>query len=55
VLEALAVNGWRIPVLPLALNDAAAATVGSQEYLREHNGLATDSVISRIADFTASV
>jgi transketolase len=55
VLEALAVNSWRIPVLPLALNDAAAATVGSQEYLREHNGLATDSVITRIADFTASV
>ncbi len=55
VLEALAVNGWRIPVLPLALNDAAAATVGSQEYLREHNGLATDSVIARIADFTSSV
>lgn len=55
VLEALAINGWRIPVLPLALNDAAAATVGSQEYLREHNGLATDSVIARIADFTASV
>lgn len=55
VLEALAVNGWRIPVLPLALNDAAAATVGSQEYLREHNGLATASVIARIADFTASV
>ncbi len=55
VLEALAVNGWRIPVLPLALNDAAAATVGGQEYLREHNGLATDSVIARIADFTASV
>ncbi len=55
VLEALAVNGWRIPVLPLALNDAAASTVGSQEYLRAHNGLATDSVIARIADFTASV
>lgn len=55
VLEALAVNGWRIPVLPLALNDAAAATVGGQEYLREHNGLATDSVIARIADFTGSV
>ena len=55
VLEALAVNGWRIPVLPLALNDAAASTVGSQEYLREQNGLATHSVISRIADFTASV
>lgn len=55
VLEALAVNGWRIPLLPLALNDAAAATVGSQEYLREHNGLATDSVIARIADFAASL
>mgnify|MGYP000261134736 CR=1 FL=1 len=25
------------------------------EYLREHNGLATASVIARIADFTASV
>ncbi len=55
VLEALAVHGWRIPVLPLALDDAAASTVGSQEYLREQNGLATHSVISRIADFTASV
>lgn len=55
VLEALAVNGYRTAVLPLALNDAAPHVVGSQEYLREHNGLATDSVVARVTEFGKSV
>ncbi len=51
VLEAFAVRGWRIPILPLALNDAATSIIGGQEWLRERDGLSTEYVRSRVSEF----
>lgn len=55
VLEAFAVRGWRTPILPLGLEDAATHIIGSQEWLRERAGLATSYVQRRVADFTRDV
>ena len=54
VLEAFAVRGWRTPILPLGLDDAATHIIGGQEWLRERAGLATPHVRSRIASFARS-
>jgi transketolase len=51
VLEAFAVRGWRTPILPLGLADAATHIIGSQEWLRERAGLATPYVQERVAEF----
>ena len=51
VLEGLALNGWRTPIMPLGLDDAATHIVGDQEWLRERAGLSTDHVRSTIATF----
>lgn len=52
VLEGLALNGWRTPILPLGLDDAATHIIGGQEWIRERAGLSTEHVRSSIADFT---
>lgn len=52
VLEGFAVEGWRTPILPLGLEDAATHIIGGQEWLRERAGLSTDSVRDRVARFT---
>lgn len=52
VLEGFALNGWRTPIMPLGLDDAATHIVGDQEWLRERAGLPTDHVRSTIATFT---
>ena len=54
VLEAFAVRGWRIPILPLALDDAATSIIGGQEWLRERDGLSTEYVRSRVSAFAGS-
>ena len=51
VLEGFALNGWRTPIMPLGLDDAATHIVGDQEWLRERAGLSTDHVRSTIATF----
>jgi len=51
VLEAFAVRGWRTPILPLGLADAATHIIGGQEWLRERAGLATPYVQERVAEF----
>jgi transketolase len=51
VLEAFAVRGWRTPILPLGLDDAATHIIGGQEWLRERAGLATPYVKKRVAAF----
>jgi transketolase len=52
VLEGFAVRGWRTPILPLGLEDAATHIVGEQEWIRERAGLATNHVRNAIAGFT---
>ncbi len=52
VLEAFAVRGWRTPILPLGLDDAATHIIGGQEWIRERAGLSTEHVHRRIRDFT---
>lgn len=52
VLEGFALNGWRTPILPLGLDDAATHIIGGQEWIRERAGLSTEHVRSSIADFT---
>lgn len=54
VLEAFAVRGWRTPILPLGLDDAATHIIGGQEWLRERAGLATPYVQQRVADFAGA-
>lgn len=54
VLEGFALNGWRTPILPLGLADAATHIVGEQEWLRERAGLSTDHVTSSLARFARS-
>lgn len=51
VLEGFAVNGWRTPILPLGLADAATHINGSQEWIRERAGLATPYVREQVATF----
>lgn len=51
VLEAFATRGWRTPILPLGLDDAATHIIGGQEWLRERAGLATPYVQKRVAAF----
>ncbi|MCX6432470.1 MAG: transketolase [Actinobacteria bacterium] len=51
VLEGFAVRGWRTPILPLGLEDAATHIMGSQEWIRERAGLATPYVQQRVATF----
>lgn len=51
VLEAFATHGWRTPILPLGLDDAATHIIGGQEWLRERAGLATPYVQKRVAAF----
>ena len=51
VLEGFAVRGWRTPILPLGLEDAATHIMGSQEWIRERAGLATPYVRQRVASF----
>jgi transketolase len=51
VLEAFAMRGWRTPILPLGLDDAATHIIGGQEWLRERAGLATPYVQKRVAAF----
>jgi len=54
VLEAFAVRGWRTPILPLGLADAATHIIGGQEWLRERAGLATSYVRDSVASFTST-
>jgi len=54
VLEAFALRGWRTPILPLGLDDAATHIIGGQEWLRERAGLATPQVRARVAAFAGS-
>lgn len=54
VLEGFAAHGWRTPILPLGLDDAATHIVGDQEWIRERAGLSTDHVTSEIARFARS-
>ena len=54
VLEAFAVHGWRTPILPLGLADAATHVNGSQEWIRERAGLSTPYVREQIAAFARS-
>ena len=54
VLEGFAVNGWRTPIRPLALADAATHIIGGQEWLRERAGLATSYVQEQVAAFAGS-
>lgn len=49
VLEAFAVRGWRTPILPLGLADAATSIVGGQEWIRERAGLSTPYVRAQVA------
>lgn len=51
VLEAYAIRGWRTPILPLALDDAATSIIGSQEWPRERARLSTEYVHNRLGDF----
>ncbi len=51
VLEAFAVRGWREPILPLALDDAATSIIGGQEWLRERDGLSTEFVRTSVSQF----
>lgn len=52
VLEGFAMNGWRVPIMPLGLADAATHINGSQEWIRERAGLSTPYVREQVADFT---
>lgn len=52
VLEAFAVRGWRTPILPLGLDDAATHIIGEQEWIRERAGLSTSNVRTSISSFT---
>jgi transketolase len=54
VLEGFAVRGWRTPILPLGLADAATHINGSQEWIRERAGLATPYVREQVAAFARS-
>jgi transketolase len=54
VLEGFATHGWRTPILPLGLEDAATHIVGDQEWIRERAGLSTEHVMSEITRFTRS-
>ncbi len=49
VLEAFAVRGWRTPILPLGLEDAATSIIGGQEWIRERAGLSTARVRAQVA------
>ncbi|MBI1350311.1 MAG: transketolase [Actinomycetales bacterium] len=51
VLEGFALQGYRTPVLPLGLADAATHIIGGQEWIRERAGLSTDHVRSSVAAF----
>jgi transketolase len=51
VLEGFATRGWRTPILPLGLDDAATHIIGGQEWLRERAGLATPHVSERVEAF----
>ena len=55
VLEAFAVRGWRTPILPLGLDDAATHIIGGQEWLRERAGLATPRVRAQVEAFAGSM
>ncbi len=55
VLEAFAVRGWRTPILPLGLDDAATHIIGEQEWIRERAGLSTDHVRGSVASFARRV
>jgi transketolase len=55
VLEGFAVRGWRTPILPLGLEDAATHIIGGQEWLRERAGLSTGYVRDSVADFAAGL
>jgi transketolase len=54
VLEGFALSGWRVPILPLGLDDAATHIIGGQEWIRERAGLSTEHVRSSVATFTRS-
>lgn len=54
VLEGFATHGWRTPILPLGLDDAATHIVGDQEWIRERAGLSTEHVSNEIVRFARS-
>lgn len=54
VLEAFAVRGWRTPILPLGLEDAATSIIGGQEWIRERAGLSTVHVRERVASMAVA-
>ena len=54
VLEGFAVNGWRTPIRPLGLEDAATHIIGEQEWIRERAGLSTDHVRETVRRFARS-
>jgi transketolase len=54
VLEGFAVNGWRTPIRPLGLADAATHIIGEQEWIRERAGLSTDHVRETVRRFARS-
>ena len=54
VLEGFALRGWRTPIRPLGLEDAATHIIGEQEWIRERAGLSTDHVRETVRRFARS-